>query len=105
MIWRGSRVAPHPPQEGKSVWELAAEGALSEADVDERGVLLSARDRNHPCRRSEGRDLCVVCWTEQRTHAIVPCFHMCSCVRCGTRLDSCPICRLAKLDLQRIYVP
>ena len=134
-----SRVAPHPLREGRSVWQLAAEGALSEHDVDERGVLLPhARARHNLCRARNlealhrsartglrrfravidvpvcsvrlasstdlARDMCVVCWNEQRTHAMVPCFHFCVCAGCGARLGHCPICRRDKLDVQRIYV-
>jgi hypothetical protein len=36
---------------------------------------------------------CLVCLTEERQIACMPCGHLCTCVPCGYSLRSCPICR------------
>lgn len=46
---------------------------------------------------------CCVCLSNPRTHVIVPCFHLCVCKMCGSKLDRCPICRCAKNTTQRIF--
>lgn len=44
-------------------------------------------------------DQCVVCMDKQKTHAFVPCGHMCVCVKCRDRImqargaKCCPLCR------------
>ena len=39
--------------------------------------------------------LCVVCLEEEKTIVYLPCFHMCTCKKCGMKdsLTKCPICR------------
>lgn len=48
-----------------------------------------------PERRDESTHLCVVCLDAPRTHALVPCGHMCLCEACTTTPvgKKCPICR------------
>ena len=46
---------------------------------------------------------CVVCFTGTRDHALAPCFHMCVCAACATRLDRCPLCRADVTSVHRIY--
>jgi len=46
---------------------------------------------------TEGEDqnvnLCVVCQSGPVTRALLPCRHVCSCRKCFTHLDKCPMCR------------
>ena len=37
---------------------------------------------------------CCVCMTQKKTHACIPCFHLCLCASCARRVgEECPICR------------
>jgi baculoviral IAP repeat-containing protein 7/8 len=42
-------------------------------------------------KRSLGE--CVICLTEEKQLACMPCGHLCACVPCGYALRSCPVCR------------
>jgi hypothetical protein len=47
---------------------------------------------------------CVLCLTEEKRLACIPCGHLATCVSCGHSLRSCPICR-RKIDaFVRIYI-
>ncbi|CAF0880673.1 unnamed protein product [Adineta steineri] len=49
-------------------------------------------------------NLCVLCLTEEKRLAYLPCGHLATCVPCGHTLRSCPICR-CKIDaFMRIYI-
>ncbi|CAF1548210.1 unnamed protein product [Didymodactylos carnosus] len=37
--------------------------------------------------------LCVVCQTDDKSIACIPCGHLATCVPCGYSLRNCPICR------------
>ncbi len=47
---------------------------------------------------------CVLCLTEEKRLACIPCGHLATCVPCGESLRSCPICRRAIEAFVRIYV-
>jgi len=36
---------------------------------------------------------CLICLTEEKQLACMPCGHLCACVPCGYALSSCPVCR------------
>ncbi|UJR14361.1 hypothetical protein I4U23_001357 [Adineta vaga] len=36
---------------------------------------------------------CLICLTEEKKLACLPCGHLCACVSCGYALRSCPVCR------------
>ena len=48
---------------------------------------------------------CVVCLSSKRTHAFVPCGHMCVCDGCAVLIKnrSCPICRMVSQQIIKIY--
>jgi hypothetical protein len=47
---------------------------------------------------------CVLCLTEEKQLACIPCGHLATCVPCGDSLQACPICR-RKIDaFIRVYV-
>ncbi|CAF2697414.1 unnamed protein product [Rotaria sp. Silwood2] len=46
---------------------------------------------------------CIICVTEERQLACMPCGHLCTCVICGYALHSCPICRQQIESFVRIY--
>jgi len=46
---------------------------------------------------------CIICLTEERQLACMPCGHLCTCVPCGYALRTCPICRQQIQSFVRIY--
>lgn len=48
-------------------------------------------------------DHCCICLQRKKTHAFAPCYHMCTCEQCCSRLNSCPICRTVVISRHRIY--
>jgi len=48
-------------------------------------------------------DECLICLTEERQLACMPCGHLCTCVPCGYALRTCPICRQKIQSFVRIY--
>ena len=54
-------------------------------------------------------DVCLVCYENARTHACIPCGHLCLCLDCVNRLwechelPGCPVCRNLVREFQRIY--
>lgn len=58
------------------------------------------RSRSLP---DEEDKLCVVCLDNTKQYAIVPCGHLCVCHDCSQHLVLCPICRIKKEDILRIY--
>ena len=57
--------------------------------------------------RESGPVECVVCMDAPKNCVLMPCFHLCVCMRCGKRLraDSgkCPICRKVIRKARRVY--
>lgn len=49
-------------------------------------------------------DTCCICLTNEKDQAVVPCFHMCVCSGCSTRIRQCPMCRGPVERIQRIFV-
>jgi hypothetical protein len=47
---------------------------------------------------------CVLCLSEEKRLACIPCGHLATCVPCGHSLRSCPICRRGIDAFVRIYV-
>mmetsp|Transcript_57363 Transcript_57363/g.166568 ORF Transcript_57363/g.166568 Transcript_57363/m.166568 type:complete len:288 (-) Transcript_57363:156-1019(-) len=70
------------------------------------GLAELGREGNHD--ESAVGELCVICLTDPRTTAVLPCRHLCVCEDCGrqlqvgvaTRNDHCPICRGSISGLQ-----
>ncbi|CAF2926476.1 unnamed protein product [Rotaria sp. Silwood2] len=54
--------------------------------------------------QSQSLNLCVLCITEEKKLACIPCGHMSTCVACGHSLRSCPICRREIDAFIRIYI-
>lgn len=56
-----------------------------------------------PKTSSRNLEECVICLTEERQVACMPCGHLCSCVSCGYSTRTCPICRQKIQSFVRIY--
>ena len=46
---------------------------------------------------------CLICLTEEKQLACMPCGHLCACVSCGYAVRSCPMCREKVQSFVRIY--
>ena len=40
-----------------------------------------------------GESTCIACFTRSKSHAAVPCGHMCACKQCSSKMSTCPLCR------------
>jgi hypothetical protein len=47
---------------------------------------------------------CVLCLTEEKRLACIPCGHLATCVPCGQSLKSCSICRREIEAFVRVYI-
>ena len=52
---------------------------------------LRAEQNTKIVKQSPGE--CLICLTDERQLACMPCGHLCACVPCGYSLRSCPVCR------------
>jgi hypothetical protein len=50
---------------------------------------------------------CVVCLTERKSHAMVPCGHACACEACASSIMAstreCPVCRASVSQALKIF--
>ncbi|CAF4692954.1 unnamed protein product [Rotaria sp. Silwood1] len=63
----------------------------------------TANERNQSTNATPSNP-CVLCLTEEKRLACIPCGHMATCVACGHSLRSCPICRREIEAFVRIYI-
>lgn len=91
---------------------MCAEEAQSPARA-KAGARARRRGRKKPfdgASASESETFsteCIVCCESKRSHAFVPCFHLCACAACaGVIMDhsgECPFCRKPATGLQKIF--
>jgi len=72
-------------QYGQKVWEVKEMFGIDRAAAGESSADITA-----------GRE-CVVCLSEERDTAVLPCRHMCLCAACAVIMrihsNTCPVCR------------
>lgn len=51
----------------------------------------------------EDSGLCIICCARRANCAIIPCFHIATCIRCPKSLINCPICRVPIESFKRVY--
>jgi hypothetical protein len=54
---------------------------------------------------TQEKEECVICWSSKKTHAFIPCGHMCVCDGCVASIQDhrCPICRMASQQIVKIF--
>lgn len=68
------------------------EEATAPATIDFSETPAAPNGPPHPAEINlDG--MCVVCVSNQREVAVLPCGHLCLCIECYPRLQLCPICR------------
>ena len=74
---------------------------LVQAQIDniqgyEDRIIVPSKRRQSENSIQESNELqgeCLVCLSEEKQVACIPCGHFCACVPCGYALKSCPVCR------------
>lgn len=66
-------------------------------------TLKSITDQDNSANATPSNP-CVLCLTEEKRLACIPCGHLATCVPCGHSLRSCPMCRREIEAFVRIYI-
>jgi hypothetical protein len=66
--------------------------------------ISSSSNDQHQSTSTEASNPCVLCLTEEKRLACIPCGHLATCVPCGHSLQVCPICRRKIEAFVRIYI-
>ncbi|CAF0856265.1 unnamed protein product, partial [Didymodactylos carnosus] len=53
---------------------------------------------------TENFNVCVLCLTDEKRLACIPCGHLATCVPCGHSLRNCPLCRREIKAFIRVYI-
>ncbi|CAF1080286.1 unnamed protein product [Rotaria sp. Silwood1] len=75
----------------------------NERETQTNKQITTINDRSQSID-SQPSNLCVLCLTEAKQLACIPCGHMATCVACGHSLRLCPICRREIDAFIRIYI-
>jgi len=80
--------------------------ASTAGDKQTKNLKSSLMDTTLQNQTNESLPLnpCVLCLTEEKRLACIPCGHLATCVPCGHSLRSCPICRREIEAFVRIYL-
>ncbi|CAF0949526.1 unnamed protein product [Adineta steineri] len=73
-----------------------------EADIIK--PTISDTNQQNQTKESPIANPCVLCLSEEKRLACIPCGHLATCVPCGHSLRSCPICRREIEAFVRIYI-
>eukprot|EP00966_Prymnesium_polylepis_P214963 4978700-Prymnesium_polylepis.1 len=89
-IVRGTgRVAAPPVGRDTCATSVAVESqALAVISLANAGF-----DTGRPESTIGGETTCIVCFSNPKSHAAVPCGHQCACGPCSEQMQACPYCR------------
>ncbi|CAF3541402.1 unnamed protein product [Rotaria socialis] len=82
----------------ESISKSPASSTQIETKTTEQTGIIEDRNQSTPSNP------CLICLTEEKQLACIPCGHMTACVACGHSLRSCPICRREIEAFFRIYI-
>ncbi|KAM3965021.1 death-associated inhibitor of apoptosis 1-like [Aphomia sociella] len=87
-----------PPTPRKQIQLGTLEKQLAE-------VKISSKTEKPPDKVKDGNidKLCSICCVDKSNAVIIPCGHICVCVKCATVTDKCPTCRGSIDDSIRLY--
>ncbi|CAF1298194.1 unnamed protein product [Adineta steineri] len=80
------------------------EGPANQSDIKPSKSVPSTSNEQDQSVNSTSSNPCVLCLTEEKRLACIPCGHLATCVPCGHSLRSCPICRREIEAFVRIYI-
>ena len=79
----------------------------SEQGADSQDADVQAADGQDADSRDADSHLCCICYFQAKTHALIPCGHMCLCESCAATpapsFSRCPMCRKEILQVLRIF--
>ncbi|CAF1059085.1 unnamed protein product [Adineta steineri] len=89
-----------------SVEGLPAENQFNTKDMTRSSNEIKKIEEkaNSENSSSSSSNACVLCLTEEKRLACIPCGHLATCVSCGHSLRICPICRREIDAFVRIYI-
>ena len=61
------------------------------------------RDAINDNRKLQEKEKCCMCLTNNPTHIFLPCFHLCSCLECAGKVNTCPKCRTIIREKRRVW--
>ncbi|CAF3690461.1 unnamed protein product [Adineta steineri] len=76
----------------------------NQSDIKPSKSVPSTSNEQDQSVNSTSSNPCVLCLTEEKRLACIPCGHLATCVPCGHSLRSCPICRREIEAFVRIYI-
>ena len=86
-----------------------------EDDEDEEDEIAPEPRAVSPARSDEDAGAsnplgeCIICGDETKSHAFIPCGHLCACEECASkvmrRAPRCPVCRCSALETVKIFLP
>jgi len=95
--------------------ELVAMCDQRDRDIEVRALTPRNNDDDDNKSMFSNSTTCVVCLTAPRTHAYVPCGHLCVCVSCAKQqkkhssgskqYSACPVCQQLSTKVMRIFIP
>ncbi|UJR15695.1 hypothetical protein I4U23_002629 [Adineta vaga] len=75
-----------------------------QGEVKSIKALTSSSNDQDQSSNATPSNPCVLCLTEEKRLACIPCGHLATCVPCGHSLRSCPMCRREIEAFVRIYI-
>ena len=87
---------------------ISQQNARTLAAHESHHVQKRARHNNrsqNQLAETQEKEECVICWSSKKTHAFIPCGHMCVCDVCVASIQDhrCPICRMASQQIVKIF--
>ncbi|CAF0776808.1 unnamed protein product [Didymodactylos carnosus] len=74
----------------------------TESDLDVKSTDEKSKPKSNS--QTEVTNPCVLCLTDEKRLACIPCGHLATCVPCGHSLRTCPICRREIEAFVRVYI-
>ena len=100
-----SQTATNESISSQSSMESTPKSATPGSQGEVKTIKTAAALSNDQDTSSPGpSNPCVLCLTEEKRLACIPCGHLATCVPCGHSLRSCPICRKEIEAFVRIYI-
>lgn len=93
---------PRPPSSLKTT---PATQIINSSTSNRNGKTIDTKSNSSANSTDDSStNMCVLCWSEEKRLACIPCGHLATCVPCGHSLRSCPICRREIEAFVRIYM-
>lgn len=97
---------PRPPASSKTTTTTTTTQIINSNNSNSNGKTSDTKSISsaNSAEDSSSTNMCVLCWSEEKRLACIPCGHLATCVPCGHSLRSCPICRREIEAFVRIYM-